>query len=359
MMEQYGNYELPCMAKWREAQCALDKYDELPSDFSAEFLLLYSMYTNEGVVEHSRDWRASLLNRKLALNGEVLTQEDWMHIFGLRSQVEGGGMDNLKYAELLWDTYIGKEKRQGPQRAQCFFQFQRDFADGHRHIPSEQLVYPEFKGAAGENMMQQFLLQIAPEIKKVILWSKGDVEATAYQVMKIFCSDILNRVQEIVCMGRAAGIPVEPREGFDFWVTEHKVARLEAYIASIEPEEGATVKRPQRIVVLDDSRKNLAKVQALAKPWVEIVPIWAAYSREGIDTLEKAPGEFVDDVLTLKGVRSPLEIRKYDYLMKDAVVLLDFDGVFVDNVVQRVHQGLVMWASLEAAIQRLQDRGLA
>lgn len=174
------------------------------------------------------------------------------------------------------------------------------------------------------------------------IWTTGDNAATGYQPAKIARSGIISAFVKAV---KANHGDVTKTEAI---ISDNKFDELAKHL---ESQEGLT-----KLVIIEDSRSNLRKVTNMAaainetRPEgskIEFLPVWAAYSREGIQA--KAKGEKEEAFYVIDSPKDLLDDRFYE-VFRGADVLVDFDGVIGNNLTMREAQARVKYNVLVGAV---------
>src|SRR3989344_5561445 len=275
-------------------------------------------------------------------------------IFELQGEIEKeGGMNYQEYARRFWHKVAGND---ASVDGDPFHIFERNLIGGLHDIPMRKFVYEHVLRA-----MPALVEQYKDSIAHLSLWSKGDVSATGYQDAKIESSRILHKFMREV----AEQVPKETRRIFLKQKTSYDVAddKFENLVHHVE-QALQTPDDQVKVVIIEDSYKNFeAAKQAIEHVLgkeitrrVNIEPIWAVYSREGINaqTKEGVPDDaFRKKHAHMHPIKSFEELAdkaRFGDLFKDAHVFLDFDGVVADNLRTRDAQANV---TLTAAIDGL------
>jgi hypothetical protein len=263
-----------------------------------------------------------------------------------------GGMDYHIYARKMWEELIGDINSENQE---FFNQFENTMILGLHKIDMEPLVYEHVAQS-----LTELVKKYQNNIKHIALWSTGDVEGTGYQVGKVESSKIVQAFHKALKIE----LPREQvgkimKEQTSFFVLDNKLQALVQYATeALETNQGEKLK----IVVIEDSRKNFEKVQnalvgELGDKYkqVELIPIWATYSREGQQAEKKAsssPDEkssFKIQKEYLNAINSfdeLLDTDRFESIFKDAHVFVDFDGVIGDNIQMREEQAKAIYSTL-------------
>lgn len=263
-----------------------------------------------------------------------------------------GGMDYHVYARRMWEELIGDINSENQE---FFQQFENTMIANLHGIDMQPLVYEHVVQSLAE-----LVKKYQKNIKHISLWSTGDVEGTGYQVGKVETSKIVQAFHKALKIE----LPREQvgkimKEQTSFFVLDNKLQALVQYATkALETNNDEKLK----IVVIEDSRKNFEKVRnALANELgekykqVELVPIWATYSREGQQaekkassspdeksSLEKQKGE----LNAINSFEELLDTNRFESILKDAHVFVDFDGVIGDNIQMREEQAKTIYNAL-------------
>ncbi|OGE64290.1 hypothetical protein A3I48_03620 [Candidatus Daviesbacteria bacterium RIFCSPLOWO2_02_FULL_36_7] len=199
-----------------------------------------------------------------------------------------------------------------------------------------QHVYGELVDSLG-----QLVAKFGQAVRKVAIWTTGDDVATGYQPAKIARSGIITAFTKAV---RVHNGDLAKTEAI---IADNKFNELDKYLES----QGLT-----RLVVIEDSRSNLRKVAKIVEivneaktggNTIEYVPVWAAYSREGIQA--KAKGEKEDTFYVIDSPKDLLD-DKFGEVFRGADILVDFDGVIGNNITVREAQAQVKYNALVGAV---------
>lgn len=280
------------------------------------------------------------------------------YIFRLQGSVEQDqaendrGMDYCEYARRMWRDATGGEEAEGD----AFSLFKKSLIFNLHEIEMRPLVHPDL----GESL-KKLVATYCGNIATVALWSTGDDRATGYQHRKIQRSGLIS---EFVKAHRAARIGNESGESgmqTAYLVADNKFSRLAEYARKLQDLNGQD---SLKFVVIEDSVGNFEKAeraitQAVGSE-VEIIPIWFTDSRAGI--VAQAQIDCIEDDHERELAQATLDERKnvynaiasFDELLEDvwlarlknAHVLVDFDGVIGDNVAMRDVQARVTYGSL-------------
>lgn len=232
-----------------------------------------------------------------------------------------------------------------------FKNFEGNLILGLQNIDMREHVYPELVDNMG-----QLLARYGDSVASVSIWSQGDEQATDYQVAKIAKSGIMRVFLKAVIGKDQASVEdfIEGEAGF--MVSDDKFKNLNEFLQ----------RHPQKtkVVIIEDSRKNLQKAADLVAnlnssrskgSQIEYIPIWAAYSREGIQAREK--GEEFDAALNPLNSPKDLLQEKFAPIFSGAHILVDFDGVIGNNVSMREAQSRAKYNALISSISAL--RGIS
>jgi hypothetical protein len=268
-----------------------------------------------------------------------------------------GGMDYHIYARRMWEELIGDVN---PENQEFFNQFENSMILGLHKIDMEPLVYEHVVQSLAE-----LVKKYQKNLKHLALWSTGDVEGTGYQVGKVDSSKIVQAFKKALKTELPKGQAGEVmKEKTSFLVLDNKLQALVQYATkALETNHDEKLK----IVIIEDSRKNFEKVQnalvgELGDKYkqVELIPIWATYSREG-QQAEKKASSSPDEKSSLKiqkeylnainSFDELLDTDRFESIFKDAHVFVDFDGVIGNNIQMREEQAKAIYGALmQAAI---------
>lgn len=268
-----------------------------------------------------------------------------------------GSMDYHKYSKRLWQDLVLGEQAEGFESDPAFKNFEGNLILGLQNIDMRKYGYPDLVDNLGE-----LIARYGDNIASVAIWSQGDEQATGYQDAKIARSGIMGAFLRAV-RGRdenSAREFIKRKTGH--LVSDDKFKSLNEFLQN-HPE--AT-----RIVVIEDSRQNLQKAAQLvatlntSRPkdsQIEYIPIWATYSREGIDATKKAALEgntkqLEREKFSLNALKSPkdlLDQQKFGPIFNNAHLLVDFDGVIGDNISMRKAQARVKYNALISSVRAL------
>ena len=274
------------------------------------------------------------------------------YFFKLQSDVEsdgGGGMDYHEYARRMWTKFFGEP--QDIEADEAFSLFENRMITNLHSIEMNRIVYPHVV----ENL-EMLTSMRGPGIRELVLWSTGDVAASGYQAAKIDRSGIVPRYMRAVVASNPEGAR-EVMEKTRYMVDDNKFERIADHVEKLRQSGEENIK----LVVIEDSVKNFGKVREIVDARlgvdgasVEIVPIWATYSREGQQARKKAEssvealGEYEGMVDRLNGINSFSELLgdRFNDIFKDAHVFCDFDGVIGDNIEMRKQQARAIFGAL-------------
>ena len=282
----------------------------------------------------------------LVPRGEKVIPDSWAYqaLFNLQEELEKEKpMDYHEYAAKLWEKITGQE----PDTLRASFRtFEGSIIARLHDIPMRSLVYEDVKTSMGP-LLQKY----QDSVKMISLWSKGDVAATGYQVGKIESSQVVQDfMREVLAQSGVAGGKKLLREKMRYDVADDKMKGLVAYVGEQLPKTEGIMK----LVIIEDSRKNLGEVKKAIEQTlgeevaarVEVVPIWAAYSREGTKAykdsqVKGSEQDFLARKQELNGINSfkdLLDAKRFGEKFKGAYVFVDFDGVIGDNLQLRNEQ---------------------
>ena len=278
-----------------------------------------------------------------------LTNELSSYFFTLQSDVERDGfMDYHEYAKRLWVNVFGGNSDEEKSDEEFSF-FENRMISGLHSIDMRPFVYPHVR----ENL--ETLIDVrADEVKGVVLWSTGDVAATGYQAGKIDKSGIIPSFIK----GLVRKYPERAKELANktaYMVDDDKFDRLSEFVGDKAEEEKT------KIVIIEDSVKNFDKAKKTLREkfgnessQFEVIPIWAAYSREGQNAQAQAEGssgtweDYIRQREELHAIDSFAQLLDpgFNDIFKDALVFVDFDGVIGDNIGMRIEQAKVIYSAL-------------
>jgi len=311
------------------------------------------------------------------------------------------GMDYRIYAEKMWNDILG-EAPQG-----VGFESFRSTLVGNLHaIDMTKHTYKEL-----EKALPAFVEKYSDSVEHITLWSTGDVVATGYQAQKIHSAGIVQKFFRSVmnAFGKDESSIQRVRESFkektSYMVADNKDAALVEYVEqhftkssvstqehAASPDSARTDKTPvqgdampvraaavpswearrndrMKIVIIEDSLKSFERVRkaihdklgASVAAQVDIVPIWAVYSREGQNTLAKAKKEdsmheFEHTLRVHNAIDSwndLLDEQRFKPLLEGAHVFVDFDGVIGNNITMRNDQAKATLSALVHGMKEL------
>lgn len=291
------------------------------------------------------------------------------YCFKLQGQIEKqGATDYNVYAKDMWQ---GLAPDQSPAEGEAFEKFRQGMISGLHGIDMSQHLAPEVTGA-----MPKLLEKYRDKIASVSIWSKGDVEATAYQVAKIDGSGVIDDFEDQL---RDSMPRVERyrflKEKTNYMVAGEKLQKLRDYVDGQLSKQGETSdgQGPLKVVIIEDSTGNFTEVEKelaseIEAGKTEVIPIWYTGSRAGqqaqkaVDDL-KAAGDpsYETEKAKLCGKKDSLNaINSFDELLDEqrfgevfdnAHVMVDFDGVVGDNIGMREEQAAVTYGALIAGLE--------
>ncbi len=279
-------------------------------------------------------------------NAEREIPQDFIeYIFTLQGKIEkSGGMDYHRYARELWARYVSEDAV--TLESEQFKIFDADIVAALARIEMSELVYGDI-----EKNMPTLIRELERTVDKVMLWSTGDVDATGYQVLKIKRSGIVSDTYAAVkkTLGHQYGKDLF-RERTEYMVSTDKFAKLREYLLG-KRESGAT---SVKIGVIEDSLGNIEKVKQLVREIFgdngEVVPVWAAYSREGKQIMKRMKAEgkergFVQLCRENNAIARFSDVLQPQHLsmLSGAELLVDFDGVIGDNMKMRDAQAQAIY----------------
>lgn len=268
------------------------------------------------------------------------------YFFRVQSEIEKQGrMDYHRYATRLWQEVVeGGVETPNLASDPQFRRFEGNLILGLHDIDMRQHVYGELVENLG-----QMIAKYGRSIRKVAVWTTGDNEATGYQPAKIARSGIITAFARAV-KSHHEGDVVKSNEftaaKTATIISDNKFNELGGYLTA---EEGLT-----KLVVIEDSRSNLRRVAKMVEAInvarsgdkrIEFIPVWATYSREGMQARAKADKEGTMDALEAEkaafhAIDSPKDILddRFGEIFAGADVLVDFDGVAGNNLTMREAQ---------------------
>lgn len=279
----------------------------------------------------------------------------YVKVFEIQNEIEkerkdSGGMDYVEYSRRLWKKFEKYEPDSGNKN---FALLQASLVERLHNIGMNVLLYPHVLESLGD-----LLHNHKDEIQHLSIWSQGDVEATGYQAGKIADSRIIEAFfREVVKVSKGKEDVrnfIENKTSYE--VAGNKFENLVEYLRKIAAREPHI-----KLVIIEDQLKNFSRAheaieERLGKSVadrVEIIPIWAMYSREGL-AAQKNAGLSAEELKKTHTGHNPIESfaelienKKLGDLFKDAHVFVDFDGVLANNVALRDAQAS---ATLSAAI---------
>lgn len=270
--------------------------------------------------------------------------------FDLQIECEKTGQMNYhEYARRLWNKYFGKDHlAEGP----VFTEFEANLIRGLHEIKMTDTVFDEINDSSKLKKLTDALYENSA---RVILWSTGDVSATGYQDAKISSSRAVHNFMRSLSSNDDGKIRLlkNIKEKTEYLVRDNKMLALEEYLKTKQP--------PFKIAVIEDTRGNIDRVTDLAKKLfnnaqnVEVIPVWATYSRAGKTEKNKNPIQYNADKAKYNGLNSLAELSSSDWQKKlqGAEILVDFDGVISDNGKMRNAQAQIKLQSLRHAAAEL------
>ncbi len=269
------------------------------------------------------------------------------YIFKLQVDREKtGSMDYRSYADKMWRELLGSDPAVTPELYQ---QFEADLITGLDDIDMSAYVYEHVTESLAK-LIETYI----DRLKKIFLWSTGDVSGTGYQVLKINRSHIVEKFyRALSAQTKKDGLP--PRELLEdkagYIVDDNKFTKLCDVLRSANLDQT----KPHTIVIIEDSVKNFDKAaqtlrEQLPDYTFNVIPLWALYSREGINAKkELSPEDFAKQKEKLNGIESfddLLDQDRFGSMLERAIVLVDFDGVIGDNIKMRDEQARVIYRAL-------------
>lgn len=289
-----------------------------------------------------RDFRESTTSKTPVQHFNRPIDEDlFKYFFDLQTRKEKEGpMDYFAYAGDIWKDLIGKRQKDDPEN---FRDFTYNLINNLHDIDMNPLVYPVWY-----EVFKSMTYDSPNKVRNLILWSKGDVSTTGYQVEKIEGSVVPENLETL--MGKR----------FTYMVDDEKYSRLADYIEQVAKGE---TESKIKVVIIEDSKSTFDKVKKLIGnlgDQIEIIPIWAIYSREGQQARQKAEEsgsmeDFEREKKELNAIKSPkdlLDNKRFSHLLRDSHIFLDFDGVVTDNVRMRQLQAQAIYDALFTSAMR-------
>src|SRR3989338_4644488 len=275
-------------------------------------------------------------------------------LFKIQADIEAkGATDYRMYARNMWEIVTGAESdEQNPN----YKALEGGIIAGLHDIPMKNLVYPHVSES-----IAALIEQHKDSVAHLSLWSAGDVEATRYQSAKIYGSGIVQKFRQalIAQLGTQEGRrPLQENTSWE--VADNKFKNLVAYIGAVLAANDGRVKA----VIIEDSVKNFdiarkSFKEAFGNDYerIDLIPIWATYSREGTQAEQKARdagalAQFEATKRNLNAIGSFSELLDKDRfaeILKDAHVFVDFDGVIGDNLRMRdAYESAILSAAVDA-----------
>lgn len=281
------------------------------------------------------------------------------YIFKLQGKIEkGGAMDYHLYAREMWKDLVGSVPEEA---SDGFAYFEHAMIERLNGIDMQKHVYPEVR----ENL-PTLLEQYGDSVKNVAIWSTGDVEATGYQVTKIARSRVIPEFYKALLEKKETREEAKEmmREKTSYIVDDNKLERFGSYMLElVRKYPGEKIKA----VIVEDSVKNFERAREAVRTYcgedasnVEVLPIWALYSREGQSARAKAEregrqDEFNREKESLNGIESfkdLLDKPRFEKIFDGAYVFVDFDGVIGNNVTMREDQARAIAGSLVEGVSK-------
>lgn len=256
-------------------------------------------------------------------------------LFQLQEEIEKRpeGMDYREYASRLW-TRLGLSIEDP-----MYIRFEQALIFNMKKIKMRDLVHPDLRDP--DTFSKMFDLP-----GELLLWTKGDVENTKYQLVKFLRSGLRSRAM------RAVRSQQKPRlqlvdEGI---IAQDKVSELKKYL----DRKLAEGRKYSKLVVLEDSVSAFGEVQKVVSELgldIPVLPVWFAGTRVGTQMQKTDPEKYKSTFEKYHGVfgfqelLSP-EMKEYLQPDDDTLWVNDFDGVNADNRGMRERQ-------FEAKVQAL------
>jgi len=226
-----------------------------------------------------------------------------------------GERDFPKYASAVWRDFFQKKPEGGEYEA-----FKSEFIGQLMDMDFQGMVYPEIW-----TVFPEFLEKYADKIKKVMLWSIGDVTPSGLQPAKIYRSGIIDHCYkhliEYIPEGESRDY-IKDKTGY--MVADDKFQRLDQFLKDTlsDHPEGSI-----KIVALDDAKHNFEAIeriiekQGAKKERIEFIPIWAQYGQN----LKE------EELNTINSITDLLDEKRFAGILENAYLLVDYDGVISDN----------------------------
>ena len=260
----------------------------------------------------------------------AIDTESFNAIFTLHSQVirDTGKLSYVHLAHLLWQKLVAPQQQLDNIEYQ---QFRDRMLTNLRRMDMHSCLYPDVAPSL-VNLVEKH----GTAIKELVLWSTGDREA-GIQLAKVMSTGLPELLEDL-----RARLPQSFPHGVKSFICEYKLDALGLHIETLLREDD----EPIKLVIIEDSRKNLRKVaQRVAnlpskrdKERLQIVPIFARYSAEGANAHRKALAEntldiFEEEMRRFNAIDSIADLLddRFEEILKDARLLVDFDGVLVIN----------------------------
>lgn len=262
----------------------------------------------------------------------------------IKNQDRAESLDLYNLFESLVKNEQGLHRNYSEIARSAVAQFFPDKQDQAQKVVQEflgQLARLDYRGLVYENI-QQDLQKVAerygPSVKKIYLWSEGDTEHTGWQVFKILRSGLKKVLK---------AIEKKTHLEFSWAVSPDKITNIQSALFA---DSSALALGPKKIVMIDDRIQNYKNLKQCLEDRVEIFFIWAAYSRKGLKMQKEHPAKYESNLTNYHGVKSFGEIadrfEEFAPYFKDAEVLLDFDGVLMDNQKTSEAVSRALWQAL-------------
>lgn len=248
-------------------------------------------------------------------------------LFKLQEEVEKRpeGMDYREYASRLW-VRLGLSLEDS-----LYIQFEQALIFNMKKIKMSDLVHPDLQDS--DTFSKLFELP-----GELLLWTKGDVENTRYQLVKFLRSGLRSRALRAVRSDKKPRLKLV-EEGI---IAQDKVSELKKYLA----KKLGGGKQYSKIVVLEDSVSAFAEVQRVVQELglnIPVLPVWFAGTRVGTQMEKADPDKYQATFEKYHGVVGFQELlsgEMNEYLQPDDNTLWvnDFDGVNADNRGMRERQ---------------------
>lgn len=282
---------------------------------------------------------------------------------------EGGWKDFSQFGRIIWQRIL-KREAEGPE----FEKFNKGLIGQFLRVDYKDIVYP---GTSAN--ISGFIKNNRNRVRHLAIWTMGDVSYTGYQMSKAESTGLLPDIyQQLSTIGEK-----ERSEFFDkktiIMVDDDKFARLESLLAKLLQEKNQDgAPRPVKLVIVEDTRENFKKAElardrvcekcGVNQHAIEVVPVWAAYSRKAKKEEEKAKSAGAGETEKFSRLKrelnsieslSELSGEKFNGVMEGATVLLDMDGVLLDERKTREAIGKIMFNAAVSELVSSKNMGAA